>query len=53
MGRQDGVNGTRLTEDISTGNWRTFRYETSSKMASEINQNWFAIKEFVELVDQN
>jgi len=53
MGRKGGINGDRLKKDIATGKWRTFPYETSSKKPEDINHNWFEIKDFVKLIENN
>jgi len=52
MGRDGGINGDRLKEDLATSNWYTYSFETSSKKSSDINRNWFEIKDFVKLVDK-
>jgi hypothetical protein len=50
VGRNGGLKGSALTEDISSGRWKTQQYEYS---ASKNNiQNWFSIKEFVEAVKE-
>jgi len=50
MGRNLGLHGEPLTEDVDSGRWRKQRYEVGS--ASEPhNANWFLISEFVALVD--
>ncbi len=49
MGRQGGVNGAELTKDITSGTWRSQRYECSSKAVS--NRNWFTVAAFVARID--
>ncbi|MDI1430193.1 hypothetical protein [Polyangium sorediatum] len=48
MGRRNGLAGAELREDITSGAWRTVRYECSSKGVD--NRNWFAVAEFVAKV---
>ena len=45
MGRKGGVEGAEITKDISSGTWRSQRYECSSKPVP--NPNWFTVSEFV------
>ena len=51
IGRAGGQFGDKLQEDIATGKWRTFLYETSTKKSVDINRNWFGIEDFVNLVE--
>ena len=51
MGRDGGINGKRLEKDILSGNWRKHLYETSSREPTDINSNWFFIRDFVKLVE--
>ena len=51
MGRSMGLKGKYLLEDINSGRWRKQEYETSSKEKLPTD-NWFYIKEFIELVDE-
>ncbi|MDC3958975.1 hypothetical protein [Polyangium jinanense] len=48
MGRRGGLAGPELREDITSGAWRTFRYECSSKVVD--NRNWFGVADFVTRV---
>jgi hypothetical protein len=45
VGRQSGLNGAELTNDITSGTWRGQLYECSSKPVQ--NKNWFTVAEFV------
>jgi hypothetical protein len=49
MGRQSGLHGSSLSRDITTGTWRTNRYECSSKPVG--NPNWFTVAAFVTKID--
>ena len=53
MGRDGGLRGDQLKQDVVTEKWRVFRYETSSKPSSELNRNWFAMADFVRLVESS
>jgi hypothetical protein len=53
MGREGGIRGNKLKDDISTGKWRTFKYETSSKKPEDINPNWFKVEDFVKMLEQS
>ena len=50
MGRNGGKSGKLLSEDLSSGDWRTREYEVRYDSFAG-NPNWFAIEEFIELVD--
>lgn len=50
MGRQSGLHGSPLAKDITTGAWRTNRYECSSKPVG--NPNWFTVSAFVAKIDE-
>jgi hypothetical protein len=52
MGRNKGINGELLRNDIATRKWQSFKYETSSKRPSELNKNWFLIEDFINLIDR-
>jgi hypothetical protein len=45
MGRQDGINGKPMQQDIETGQWRTHQYEVRYLPLQA--KNWFSIKEFI------
>lgn len=45
MGRQGGLDGERLTDDISSGSWRTHTYEVSHSDVPA-NPNWLTIEAF-------
>jgi hypothetical protein len=49
MGRNLGLRGDPLREDIESGRWRKQNYEVSSA-AQPPNRNWFPIYEFIALV---
>jgi hypothetical protein len=46
MGRNFGLEGSDLRRDLSTGKWRTQRYEVRFEPLPE-NPNWFAIADFI------
>jgi hypothetical protein len=48
MGRQGGIHGSKLTEDIATGRRANRPYEI--KESSDIRPNWFPISDFVNRV---
>jgi hypothetical protein len=50
VGRDRGLYGVNLAEDLASGNWRTRLYETNSQKVS--NKNWFPVEEFVTLIDE-
>ena len=50
MGRNGGESGKLLSEDLSSEQWRTREYEVRYESIVG-NPNWFAIEEFIELVD--
>jgi hypothetical protein len=45
IGRQGGLSGTELSNDIASGTWRRQLYECSSKPVP--NKNWFTVADFV------
>ncbi len=51
MGRDRGLSGQKLENDIISGRWEKQLYESSS---SEVlhNRNWFPIGEFIDRIDQ-
>lgn len=49
MGRQGGLAGPRLQEDVATGAWRTTTYQVAALPPSG-NPNWFLVSDFVELL---
>jgi hypothetical protein len=51
MGRQSGLSGRQLLNDIESGKWMQQTYEVNSR-PKPANRNWFYIQEFVELVLQ-
>ncbi len=50
MGRNRGLDGPELANDIDAGGWRTHRYEVRREPLDA--SNWFPIADFVALVDQ-
>jgi len=48
MGRQGGLNGPALANDLATGKWATQAYEI--RVSTEPRKNWFPIESFVQLV---
>jgi hypothetical protein len=50
MGRDNGITGNKLRQDINTNKWRDYPYETSCENPG--NKNWFLIEDFVKLIDQ-
>jgi hypothetical protein len=49
MGRQGGLDGPGLAQDISTGGWRRRVYEVRSTPIAA--RNWFAVDDFIARVD--
>ena len=50
MGRQSGISGQPLGDDLDSGAWRSREYEVRFEPFPG-QRNWFAIEEFIELVD--
>jgi hypothetical protein len=50
MGRNRGLHGPELRDDIATGKWQTHKYEASSGTKPP-NRNWFFVQDFVALID--
>ena len=46
MGRQGGLNGSPLREDLDSGRWRGWPYEVSRSLTPS-NSNWFLVESFV------
>ncbi|MCY3851748.1 MAG: AAA family ATPase [Acidimicrobiaceae bacterium] len=51
MGRQSGISGTPLRDDLDSGAWRSREYEVRHQSITG-NRNWFSIEDFVTLVDE-
>ena len=51
MGRQSGLSGQPLRDDLDSGDWRTWQYEVRYESISG-NRNWFPIESFIALLDQ-
>ena len=51
MGRQGGLSGPELQNDISTGGWKTQRYEVRHHPLY-YNRNWFPIAEFIKKIEK-
>jgi hypothetical protein len=51
MGRDGGLNGAALADDLKTGAWRTRRYEVRYGPLPH-NRNWFPISDFTQRIDQ-
>jgi len=49
-GRNRGLDGPELANDIDAGGWRTHRYEVRREPLDA--SNWFPIADFVARVDQ-
>jgi len=49
MGRNRGLHGPELANDLATGGWRTHRYEV--RYAPLKAPNWFSITDFAALVE--
>jgi len=49
VGRQGGLRGMTLAEDVQTDRWRAWRYEVSPA-PEPLNANWFSVEDFVALV---
>lgn len=52
MGRNGGLNGMALQNDLPGGKWRKHRYEVSAA-PEPANGNWFTVEEFVALLRQS
>lgn len=50
MGRNYGIDGQVLRQDLSSGGWRTWAYEVRYGSIAG-NRNWFPVAEFIALVD--
>jgi len=48
MGRKQGILGSKLSNDIATGEWTNHRYEV--RRSSDDRPNWFPISDFVNRV---
>lgn len=51
MGRQSGISGQPLRDDLDSGAWRSREYEVRYESISG-NRNWFPIQDFIALVDE-
>ena len=51
MGRQGGLSGTELQNDISTGRWKAQRYEVRHDPLRG-NRKWFPICEFIKKLER-
>jgi hypothetical protein len=49
MGRQGGLAGQRLQEDVASGGWRTTTYQVAASPPPG-NPNWFTVTDFVSLL---
>jgi hypothetical protein len=49
MGRQGGIDGDSLKEDIKNDTWREQRYQVRDA-SDALNQNWFPVSVFVKLL---
>ena len=49
VGRQGGLTGVRLEEDLRTGRWRQWAYRVTSGTAAP-NGNWFRLEELLDRV---
>ena len=49
VGRQGGLRGSLLAEDVATGEWRTWSYVVSPEPRPR-NKNWFTVEEFLTRV---
>jgi hypothetical protein len=52
MGRNRGLDGPVVAEDLATGRWRTQRYETRAEGPPQ-NRNWFSVEEFCARADRS
>jgi hypothetical protein len=50
VGRDKGITGRALSNDIASGKWRTQRYETNRTSSIPPSHNWFKLSEFVNRV---
>ncbi|PPD42375.1 MAG: hypothetical protein CTY16_14760 [Methylobacter sp.] len=49
VGRNGGLKGKLLKDDVNSGKWKAQRYETSMS-ETEPNQNWFSLSDFIAAV---
>ncbi|UAL30320.1 hypothetical protein K8W59_01905 [Nocardioides rotundus] len=45
VGRSGGLSGAKFKDDVSSGKWRTVRYEIRS--GGPANRNWFSLADFI------
>ncbi len=50
VGRDGGLMGPALTEDIASLRWRQQKYETNRQAVEPPNRNWFTLSDFARLV---
>ncbi len=50
IGRQGGIKGKGLKNDMDNGKWKTIHYQTNSN-EPEGNPNWFSVEEFIQRID--
>ncbi len=51
VGRQGGLTGPGLADDIASGKWKTQKYETNRNSEGPPNANWFSLNEFVAKIE--
>ena len=52
VGRKGGLLGSKFREDIQSGSWKTYKYETSHRNTPP-NGNWFLLQEFAKEVNKH
>lgn len=52
ISRNRGLNGPEFTNDINTGEWKTFSYEVNFSKLNPINKNWFTSLQFYSKVSR-
>jgi len=52
VGRQGGLSGRRIMEDIVLGTWKNQRYETHRKASGPLNSNWFWLSELMDAITE-
>ena len=50
MGREGGLHGLKIQEDLRTGEWMTYKYRVRHEPLLNTT-NWFAIADFVKKID--
>ncbi len=52
VGRDGGIRGPKLSQDITFGEWGRRGYETNRDAEDAPNANWFRLSEFMNLIEE-